>query len=503
MKTGFYKRLENKFSDNVICLIKETPFFLKDNYLFFCIFCAFLWLFYAFYPGTVASDSFDMYIGAVYNNIGNWHSVLLTRFWQLIVSFTDIRGIYVLISLVPICLGLYIIARNISKGIFTGLICIIILFFPPVFAFITVVLKDTYLASFVFLISALMIDGAISDKKKTLYFYVFSTFIIIFCFYLRPNGCFIAVPLLVAIFMGWKAPIIYRYISCLVLVLCVLASTPLVNFKLLGARDDAPDFSLMLFDIAGVAKHTGVSTLPDIPGITDQVSEFKRAYTSLQWDPLQNRSDPDSVGVYLLGQKDLYGEKDPERFAKFKHSVRKAWITAITQHPIAYLKHRLSHFNRFINYQGHRPVYRPIYIKTIGFINEYRDPDPSLNYLVEPPRLWTSFIHMDLANQLWFHPYVFLLILLFFYLSTLATSDRFNRTLNVVAFSGMIYMVGFLFVGVSSDFRYSYPSLLLSILCILAAFGYYSQKRQVFGTKKTRIIAASVTIPLLLIGIIL
>ena len=498
MESSLYKRLENKFNNNVHYLIKEIPLFLKNNYLFLCILCAFLWLFYAFYPGTVANDSYDIYKGAVYKNIGNWHSVLLTRFWRLIISITSIKGIYVLIPFMTICIGLYIIARNISKGILTGLICIIILLIPPVFVFLTVALKDTYLASFTFLISALMIDGAISDKKRTAVFYAFSLFILVSCFYLRPNACFIAVPLLVAIFMGWKAPIIYRYVSCLVLVLCVIVSTPFVDFKLMGARDDAPDFSLMLFDIAGVAKHSGVSTLPEVPGISDQVTELKRDYTPIQWDPLDRR-----FGSYFLGQKDLYGEKDPERFAKLKHDMRKAWLTAITQHPIAYLKHRISHFNRFIGYQGHHPAYRPIYTETIGFSNEYRDPDPAINYVIEPPRIWTSVIHMDLAHQLWFHPYVSLLILLFFYLATLATSDCFNRTLNVVAFSGMIYLVGFLFIGVSSDFRYSYPSLLLSILCILAAFGYYSQKREVFGTKKTRIIAASVTIPLFLIGIIL
>ncbi len=498
MESSLYKRLENKFNNNVHYLIKEIPLFLKDNYLFLCVFCAFLWLFYSFYPGTVANDSFDVLTEAAHHTIGNWHSPLLARFWQLILSTTSIKGIYVLIPLSMTCLGLYIIARNISKGLFTGLICILILFIPPVFVFVTVALKDTYLASFIFLISALMIDGAISDKKKTVSFYLYSVFILVCCFYVRSNGCFIAVPLLVAIFMGWKAPIIYRYISCLVLVLCVIVSTPLVDFKLLGARDDTPEFSLMLFDIGGVAKQTGVSTLPDIPGVPDQVSVFKIYYNPAQWDPLQKH-----FGSYFLGLKDLYVGKDPERFAQLKHDVRKAWITAIAQHPIAYLKHRLSHFNRFIDYQGHRPAYRPIYIKTVGFTVEYRDPDPSLVYLVEPPRLWNSVINMDLANQFWFHPYVSLLILLFFYLSTLATSDRFNRTLNVVAFSGLIYLVGFLFVGVSSDFRYSYPSLLLSILCILAAFGYYSQKHEVFGTKKTRIIAASVTIPLFLIGIVL
>lgn len=499
MDTGFYKNLEMRFSNNVDYIIKEIPFFLKRNYLFLCIFCAFLWLFYAFYPGTVAGDSFVIYAQAVTGNVGNWHSALLTRFWQLILSVTSIKGIYVLISLMPTCFGLYIIARNISKGILTGLICVIILFIPPVFTHVTVVLKDTYLAAFIFLIAALMIDGAISDKKKSLLFYVLSAFILICCFYVRSNGCFIAVPLLVAILMGWKAPIIYRYISCLVLVICIIVTTPLVDLKLLGAQDEAPEFSLMLFDIGGVAKYSGVSTLPNIPGVPDQASQFKRDYSPMQWNSLLNRSDPHNIAAYLYSQRDA----GPQHFAETKREVRKAWIAAITQHPIAYFKHRWSHFNRFIDYQGHRPVVLPFYVKTVGFTSDFGNFAPSLVYTVEPPRLWNSVINMDLANQLWFHPYVFLLILLFFYLSTLTTRDRFNRTLNVVAFSGLIYLVGYLFVSVAAHFRYSYPSLLLSILCILAAFGYYSQKRKVFGTKKMRIIAASVTVPLFLIGIIL
>ncbi|WP_295735662.1 hypothetical protein [uncultured Bartonella sp.] len=500
METGLYKNIEKKFNNNVHYLIKKIPLFLKDNYLFLCVFCVFLWFFCAFYPGTVANDSFEMLKEAVHNNIGNWHSPLISRFFQLILSITSIKGIFVLVFMIPFFLGLYIIARNISKGIFTGLLCIIILFIPPVFVFVPVALKDTYIASFAFLISALMIDGAISDKKRTAVFYAFSVFILVCCFYLRPNACFIAVPLLIAIFMGWKTPIIYRYISCLVLVLCVIASTPLVNFKLLGARDDAPDFSLMIFDVAGTAKYSGVSTLPDIPGVPDQVNLFQKCYSPLQWDAVANWTGPDcnGVGYYFYHERD----SGKERLMAARQELRKAWIAAITQHPVAYLKHRLAHFNRFIDYLGYEPVYRPIYITTVGFTVGYGDPDYSLFYLVKPPRLWNSVINMDLANQLWFHPYVSLLILLFFYLATLTTNDRFNRTLNVVAFSGLTYFVGFLFVGVSSDFRYCYPSLLLSILCILAALGYYSQKRQVFGNRTTRIIATAVTVPLLLIGII-
>ena len=503
MGPGFYKRLENKFSDKIGRLLKETPFFLKDNYLFFCLFLAFLWFFYSFYPGALVFDTFDIYSNAYYNGATNWHSALLTRLWQFILYFTDMHGIFLLIQLVPICLGLYIIARNISKGILTGIICVLILFIPPVFADIAVVLKDTYLAAFTFLIAALMLDKAISDKQKTWLFCIISSVALIFCFYVRANGCFIAVPLLVAIWIGWKAPIVYRYITCLVVVLCVIATTSFVDIKLLKAKEEAPIFGLLLFDIIGTAKNSGQSTLPEIPEVPDQMAIIEHCYTPLQWDTISHWAKKDhcnAISSHYYQRESLAGNAIKQNMRELRH----AWLAAIVGHPVAYFKHRISHFNRFLNYQGHRPVYRPLYTNDFGYIASYNENDV-LNYRVKAPTIWKHFIGNEkvLANQLWYQPYVSLLILLFFYLSTLGSSDRFNRTLNVVAFSGLIYMVGFLFVGVSSDFRYCYPSLLLSILCILAAFGYYSQKRQVFGTKKTRIIAASVTIPLLLIGIIL
>ena len=503
METGLYKHLENKFSYNISSLIRKIYIFLKNNHLFLCLFFAFLWFFYAFYPGAIIYDTFDIYSNAYYNGATNWHSALLTRFWQFILYITDIRGIFLLIQFVPICLGLYIIARNISKGIITGIICVLILFIPPVFADVVVIVKDTYLAAYVFLIAALMLDKAISNKQKTLLFCISSTVALVFCFYIRSNGCFIAVPLIVAIWIEWKAPIIYRYITCFVLVLCVMATTSVVDLKLLKAKDRAPDFSLMLFDVIGTAKNFGQSTLPEIPEVADQMALINHCYTPLQWDTISYWNETDhcnAIASHYFNEKTSSGNQ----IDQLRHELRRAWLTAIVNHPLAYLKHRISHFNRFLDYQGHRPVYRPLYTYYFGVIASYNENDV-LNYRVETPNIWKYFTSKEnnLANQLWFHPYVSLLILLFFYLATLATSDRFNRTLNVVAFSGMIYLVGFLFVGVSGDFRYSYPSLLLSILCILAAFGYYSQKREVFGTKKTRIIAASVTIPLFLIGIIL
>ncbi|WP_295898226.1 hypothetical protein [uncultured Bartonella sp.] len=504
LASGLYGRVEDYFNKKIRTASQRSINFLTDNYLFICLLIFFIWLIYNFYPGAFVGDTFWIFSDIIHHSVSNWHSPLLSRIWQLILFFTDIRGIVWIIQIIPIFIGLYIIAKNISKGIITGVICVFILFITPVFAFLSMVLKDTLLASFIFLVSAMLLDIAISQKKKTLGFYITTGIILIFCVYVRANGCFIAIPLLVAIFIGWKAPIFYRYIACLVLVLCIVATTSFVNIKLLKARDEAPDFSLMLFDLIGIAKNTGHPTLPDIPEVPDQMSIINKCYTPLQWDTIaywDRHAFCSQIAVYYCDRR-YDGKKILKQTRK---ELRHAWVSAIIHHPSAYLKHRIKHFNRFIDYQGHRPAFFPVYKTDLGYINSGDSKDP-MNEIVPAPKFWADFLEnkgVALGYQLWFHPYVSLLILLFFYLATLGTSDRFNRTLNVVAFSGFIYLMGFLFVGVSADFRYSYPSLLLSIMCVLAAFAFYSQKREIFGTKKSRIIAASVTVPLFLIGIIL
>ncbi|WP_297323348.1 hypothetical protein [uncultured Bartonella sp.] len=501
MLSGLYDCVEDFFNEKFHVFLEKIIIFSKNNYLFFCLLFALLWLTYLLYPGAVGYDSFAMYKDAYYNQIGNWHSALLSRFWQFILFFTEFRGIYLFIQLGCVFVGLYLIGKNISKGILTGIICVLILFIPPVFCYLFVVIKDTYLAAFVFLIAALMLDYALSGKKKSPAFYIFCTIVLVFCFYIRLNGCFVAIPLIVALLIGWKTPMIYRYILCLVVAGIVMATSSFVDIKLLKVRDDAPDFSLMLFDIIGTAKNSGQSTLPDIPEVPDQMAIINYCYTPSCWDAVSYWATEDHCKAIAKYYFDRKGQ-GREIFNKARKELQKAWITAIVEHPFAYFKHRLSHFNRFINYQGHRRAFIPLYITHLGFVDYYEKVGPLTEEKI-PPKIWTKFMQMDLEHQLWFYPYVSLLILLFFYLSTLRTSDEFNRTLNVVSFSGLTYLFGYLFVGVSSNFRYSYPSFMLSILCILAAFAYYRQKREIFGTKKTRIIAASVTIPLFLVGIIL
>lgn len=149
------------------------------------------------------------------------------------------------------------------------------------------------------------------------------------------------------------------------------------------------------------------------------------------------------------------------------------------------MKHKISNFNRFIDYQGQHPLFQPLYTADVGFTC-YVDKNDALNDEVRAGKILVIFVTntgSSLMHKLWFNPYVSLHILLFSYLLTLATSDRFNRTLNASAFSDFL-PYGIFICFVSSNFRYSYLCSLLSILCILTAFAFYSQKRESWDKKQ-------------------
>jgi len=94
VETGFYKNLEKNFNNNVHYLIKDTSYFLKYNYLFFCLGIIFLWLIYNFYPGAFAGDTFYIFSDAYRNTVGNWHSPVFSRLWQLILFLPIFEALF-------------------------------------------------------------------------------------------------------------------------------------------------------------------------------------------------------------------------------------------------------------------------------------------------------------------------------------------------------------------------------------------------------------------------
>jgi hypothetical protein len=104
---------------------------------------------------------------------------------------------------------------------------------------------------------------------------------------------------------------------------------------LLHAEDTDVQLSLMIFDLGGITEHSGTSQFPDMH-VKNPVAVNHRCYDPYGWDSYSSwAKQPCPLGFDPL--QALIDDGDV--------NAKALWVRAIASHPIAYLEHRLIHFN--------------------------------------------------------------------------------------------------------------------------------------------------------------
>jgi len=143
---------------------------------------------------------------------------------------------------------------------------------------------------------------------------------------------------------------------------------------------------------------------------------------------------------------------------QFGWPLTKMWLAALAADPLSYLEHRVAHINRFLEflcqdckemvYTGAQSTNQDEFTFTPTFLYEAID--------------WTS----EAINDSPFgRPYVWLLICLAWSLAAFAIPDPTTRriTLSMTA-SGALYALAFAVVGIASDYRYIYWTMLCALI---------------------------------------
>jgi hypothetical protein len=104
---------------------------------------------------------------------------------------------------------------------------------------------------------------------------------------------------------------------------------------LLQAEKTDVELSLIIFDLGGITEHSGVSQFPDMH-VPDPVAVNHLCYDPYGWDSYSDwAKKPCPLGFDPLQALVDDGDFDAKAW----------WVRSITAHPIAYLQHRLIHFN--------------------------------------------------------------------------------------------------------------------------------------------------------------
>jgi hypothetical protein len=260
----------------------------------------------------------------------------------------------------------------------------------------------------------------------------------------RANAVFAVVPLFVYMIRPQWLGRPWRLLAVsLPAALALVPAANLFNQRVLHAEQRLPIRALQVFDLAGIAFHSGDLAVFG-PGTSFTREEMINCYAPTFWDRLAPWGECRRFWDRLAVSHDLRGvvetldapalvEAEPNA------DLRGLWLTAIVRHPLAYARHRLAHFGSEI-WRG----------ASVG------EPDGE-----EPPEV--ALYDRLTASALWLAIGAGLLI-------QLARVRALRRTASIDAalallLSALPYACAYLVIGVATELRY----LLWSLMAIFIA----------------------------------
>jgi len=406
-----------------------------------CIFCVVLQAAW-FYPGFVYYDSFDQYSQAVAGRYSDWHPPIMAVFWRVQMQLLGTADAFYLIHIIAFWLAVYIVVRNCGVGQWRVLLAVLFGFSPFVLPYLGVVWKDVSLAVSALLACALIIDARINGVKDGMFRGVAIALLLTYASLVRTNGPFLTAPIILLALGGPRGINIWWALKSAALCAGLVLLSPIVNNVIIGAEKTGPIIQLQIFDIGGISHFSKKNLFPGAWTLAEDKNITELCYDANGW------------AVYAAGSCDFVLQKVD------RPAISASWMGAIASHPIAYIIHRLSHFNSLLRFIGYHDAYF-YYVDNVPGYQNVSHPAPAPVY-----RAFVGFMAAH-PGQIWHKPYFWLLGALSLFLATIGSECRIRQAVNVMAFSSLFYLAGYLLFGVGPDFRFALPAAVLVTLAAI------------------------------------
>ncbi len=355
------------------------------------------------WPGQLTPDSKVQLLQAYTGNYSDWHPPIMAFIWrQLLFSEYTLEPMLMFqISFHWIGIGLFSYSLCMAKHPNSALLMLISGLTPIAFKYTGILQKDTLLAS-------LMLAGFGFASLSNLKFKWCGVIIAFIAMLSRANGVFAFTPIVFFILKKWQKNIkLYKIILfCLLFSLLLIPVSRWINHSIFNANRTNVERSLQLYDLVGIAYFSGDKSILPV-----NIENLNNCYTPLFWDT-------------------LVSERCGGAYSKIDRNITREWLNNIIKYPMAYLKHRTSHFNREIFFLV-----------------------PPAQQCVDAPEFHScpkSFLS-DAINKnglLW--PVAWLTLGISMLLTGITGISQ------ALCLSGVLYGLGYLFFGVAADFRYFY-----------------------------------------------
>jgi hypothetical protein len=273
---------------------------------------------------------------------------------------------------------------------------------------------------------------------------------------LRPTA-FVAAPLLIG-YALW--PLRFEWRRMTILFLPALAAgfllIHLVYYGILDVKRENPLHSVFVFDLGGITHFSGENQFPVEWSAEETALLTSRCYNPDRWDAYWTL-EPCRFVMARLEQPDdpIFGTP----------RLTEAWKQAVTTEPLAYLRHRLTFFWRFLADPD-----------TLTF-ELYKINDPATPLAHNKRFTAMVVLHDEIKATVLFRPGFWLILAGMIVIAAMpARTRRAGAFAIAVAGSATIYVLTFLPFGVAADFRYGYWSVPACLVTAAALFAAYRER---------------------------
>ncbi|HBE6754312.1 TPA: hypothetical protein KML76_004903 [Escherichia coli] len=399
---------------------------------------------FAFYPGIVSSDALDQYQQGSRFIFTDWHPPVMSFIWSITDKIIPGPLGMLLLECLMYWGSLLLLSLSIpAKHKYLSLSVIIVGFMPFALGTLSHILKDVFHAvTWMLAVSLVVMANRNETGKKKIV--IFAGMLLITGSMFRFNSIFGLIPLswlLVADNKPWA----WRKLAFAFILfpLCAILLTSVFNYKILNASKSKAFQSLIVFDIGGMSHFSDANYFKEEWRDEEDRKIRNECYDSRSW----NSYAWGSCG-FVLKNLVASGTWDDG-------SLMGKWLEAIYHHPTAYLQHRYENFKNLL--------WEP------GGILEDRTASNSLGFEYKKTEAFAAL--QDITNFLrdtpLFKPGFWLIVSLAFSLyGLISCKGEWKNLIIALNTSSFLYLLAYLFVGVASDFRYAYWSIMATSVSV-------------------------------------
>lgn len=297
-----------------------------------------------FWPGIMVWDAIRQYGQAITGRYDDWHPPAMNWLWrQFLGLHAGPAPMLVLQASLYWCgFGLLILAALLNGRRYLAIALMACALLPIPLFLVGTILKDSLMVGALVLTSGLIALRAPDDRPMR----VCGIALLLGAATLRFNAAPACLPLLIALLpAGWRKGRTRLILSTLCGLALLAMAMPLAN-RLLRADRSGVELSLVIYDLGGITKMSGISVLPAV-GVPDPVAVNARCYSPISWDRYA------WWGPFrcAIGFTNIHAA-----LTKSGESPYRLWASAIAAHPVAYAAHRLAHFNNNVRFMVHDGV---------------------------------------------------------------------------------------------------------------------------------------------------